>query len=225
MFSFQKYEGLRIEIIAVRSKCYSDGPWPRSMSRIIENLLDEHRNIEKLLHILEQELEIFDRGESPDYQILQAIIDYFQDYPESYHHPKEDIVFEKLKLRDPAVARQIGDAKAEHQAETNRLRQFARAVEDILAGRELLRQAFHNVARDFVEHQRQHMVKEERLLFPSAVNALRPEDWVEINARLNTRKDPLFDDPTEKKFHVLQQTIVRWEQETEVNRNKHRVQS
>lgn len=31
------------------------------MSSIIEILLDEHRNIERLLHILEQELEIFDR--------------------------------------------------------------------------------------------------------------------------------------------------------------------
>ena len=190
------------------------------MSRIIEILLEEHRNIEKLLHVLEQELEIFDRGELPDYEILQAIIDYFQDYPESYHHPKEDIVFEKLKLRDPAVARQIGDAEAEHQVETNRLRQFARAVEDVLAGRELLRQTFHNVVRDFIEHQRQHMAKEERLLFPSAVKALRPEDWAEINTRLNDRKDPLFNDSTEKKFHALQQTIVRWEQETEVNRMK-----
>jgi hemerythrin-like domain-containing protein len=190
------------------------------MSRIIEILLDEHRNIEKLLHVLEQELKIFDRGESPDYEILQAIIDYFQDYPESYHHPKEDIVFEKLKLRDPAATRHIGDAKAEHQVETDRLRQFARATEDVLAGRELLRQTFHNVVRDFIEHQRQHMAKEERLLFPSAVKALRPEDWVEINTRLNDRKDPLFDNSTEKKFHALQQTIVRWEQETEVNRMK-----
>jgi hemerythrin-like domain-containing protein len=107
------------------------------MSRIIEILLDEHRNIEKLLHILEQELEIFDRGESPDYEILHAIIDYFQAYPESYHHPKEDIVFEKLKLRRSCHARQIGDAEAEHQAEST-VCQFARAVEDVLAGRELL---------------------------------------------------------------------------------------
>ncbi|MGC2824704.1 MAG: hemerythrin domain-containing protein [Pseudolabrys sp.] len=190
------------------------------MSRIIETLLEEHRNIEKLLHVLEQELEIFDRGESPDFEILQAIIDYFQDYPETYHHPKEDIVFEKLKLRDPAVARQIGDAEAEHQVETNRLRQFARVVEHVLAGRELLRQTFHRVVRDFIEHQRQHMAKEERLLFPSAVKALRAEDWAEINTRLNDRKDPLFDNSTEKKFHALQQTIVRWEQETETNRMK-----
>jgi hemerythrin-like domain-containing protein len=188
------------------------------MSKIIEILLDEHRNIEKLLHVLEQELEVFDHSESPDYEILQAIIDYFQDYPENYHHPKEDIVFEKLKLRDPAAAMQIGDAEADHQVETKRLSQFAQAVEDVLAGREIPRQTFHNVVRDFIRHQRQHMAKEEQLLFPSAVRALRPEDWAEIDTRLNNKKDPLFDDTTEEKFHVLQQTIVQWEQDTEVNR-------
>ena len=130
------------------------------------------------------------------------------------------IGFEKLKLRDPAAAAQVGDAEAEHQVETVRLHQFARAVEDVLAGREFLRQTFHNVAHDFIEHQRQHMNKEERLLFPAAAKALRPEDWAEIDAQINDPKDPLFDDSTEKKFHVLQQTIVRWEQETEANRLK-----
>jgi hemerythrin-like domain-containing protein len=196
------------------------------MPRIIEILLDEHRNIEKLLLVLEQELDIFDHSEPPDYEILQAIIEYFQDYPESYHHPKEDIVFAKLKLRDPAAAAHIGDAEAEHQVETNRLRQLARAVEDILAGREFLRQTFHNLVRDFIEYQRQHIDKEERLLFPSAVKALRLEDWAEIETRLNDRKDPLFDDANENSFHILQQTILRWEQEVEVNRVKtNRVQN
>lgn len=188
------------------------------MSKIIEILLDEHRNIEKLLHVLEQELTVFDRSDSPDYEILQAVIDYFQDYPESYHHPKEDIVFAKLKQRDPAAAIQVGDAEADHEVETKRLSQFARAVEDVLAGREIPRQTFHTVVRDFIRHQRQHMAKEEQLLFPSAVRALRPEDWADIDARLNDRKDPLFDDANEEKFRALQQAILRWEQETEVNR-------
>ena len=79
------------------------------MSKIIEILLEEHRNIEKLLLVLEQELEVFDRSEAPDYEILQAVIEYFQDYPESCHHPKEDMVFEKLKMRDPAAAKRVGD--------------------------------------------------------------------------------------------------------------------
>ncbi len=84
------------------------------MSNIIQILLEEHRNIDKLLLVLEHELEVFDRSEEPDYEILRAIIQYFQDYPENCHHPKEDMVFEKLKMRDPAAASRVGDVEAEH---------------------------------------------------------------------------------------------------------------
>ena len=190
------------------------------MSNIIQILLEEHRNIDKLLLVLEQELEVFDRSEEPDYEILQAVIQYFQDYPESCHHPKEDMVFEKLKVRDSAAANSIGDVEAEHQVETKRLRRLVEAVEEILAGREFLRQTFHDVVHDFIEHQRQHMDKEERLLFPAAVQGLRPDDWAEIDARLNDRKDPLFNGVIETKFQALQRTILRWQRETETSRVK-----
>jgi len=190
------------------------------MSNIIQILLEEHRNIDKLLLVLEQELQVFDRNEEPDYEILQAVIEYFQDYPENCHHPKEDMVFEKLKIRDPAAAERVGDAEAEHEVETLRLRRLIEAVEEILAGREFLRQAFHDVVHDFIEHQRKHMDKEERLLFPAAVKSLQPEDWAEIDARLNDRKDPLFNGVIETKFQALQRTILRWERETETSRVK-----
>ena len=190
------------------------------MSNIIQILLEEHQNIDKLLLVLEHELEVFDRSEEPDYEILQAVIQYFQDYPENCHHPKEDMVFEKLKVRDPAAANRIGDVEAEHQVETMRLRRLVEAVEEILAGREFLRQTFHDVVHDFIEHQRQHMDKEERLLFPAAVKGLRPDDWAEIDARLNDQKDPLFNGVIETKFQALQRTILRWQHETETSRVK-----
>ena len=188
------------------------------MPKIIDILLEEHQNIEKLLLVLEHELEIFDRSGRPDYEILQTIIQYFQDYPENCHHPKEELIFEKLKLRDPAAARRFGDVEAEHGIEARRLRSFSRAVEYVLADQEFLRQSFHLAVHDFIEHQREHLKKEERLLFPAALKALRSEDWAAIDARLDDRKDPLFDSVVEEKFHNLQKTILRWEQETEETR-------
>lgn len=190
------------------------------MSNIIQILLEEHRNIDKLLLVLEHELEVFDRSEEPDYEILRALIEYFQDYPEDCHHPKEDMVFEKLKMRDPAAADRIGDAQAEHEIETERLHKLVDAVEGILAGREFLRQTFHDAVDGFIRHQRQHMDKEERLLFPAAVQRLRPEDWAAIDARLDDRKDPLFNGAVETKFQALQRTILRWQRETETGRAK-----
>ncbi|MGB7617243.1 MAG: hypothetical protein WCF66_07415 [Pseudolabrys sp.] len=72
--------------------------------------------------------------------------------------------------------------------------------------------------RDFIDHQRQHMHKEEQLLYPAAIKGLRAEDWVEIDARLNNKKDPLFDRVAEKKFDALRQTVLQWERETQANR-------
>ena len=84
---------------------------------IIERLSREHRNIERLLAVLERELEVFDRGDHPDYEVIRAIISYFELYPEVYHHPQEDLVFAKLKFRDPAAAAKVGDLALEHQKE------------------------------------------------------------------------------------------------------------
>ena len=36
------------------------------MIEIIEDLRQEHRNIEELLRVLERELSLFDRGDRPD---------------------------------------------------------------------------------------------------------------------------------------------------------------
>ena len=185
------------------------------MPKIIEILLEEHQNIEKLLLVVEHELEIFDSSGRPDYEILQTIIQYFQDYPASCHHPKEEMIFQKLKARDPAAAKRFGDVEADHEVETRRLQSFARAVDSVLADQEFLRESFHLAVHDFVTYQREHLRKEELLLFPAAAKALLPEDWAEIDARLDDRKDPLFDGVVEEKFHNLQNTILRWEQETE----------
>ena len=86
---------------------------------IIERLSQEHRNIEKLLAILERELEVFDRGDRPDYEVIRAVISYFEVYPEVYHHPQEDMVFAKLRTRDPVAAAKVGDLAREHHKGLN----------------------------------------------------------------------------------------------------------
>src|SRR3974377_2619536 len=108
------------------------------MTRMIELLRDEHRDIEQLLKVLEHELKVFDRRERPDYEVIQAIIDYFQDYPDCCHHPKEDMIFDKLKARNPRAAKRIGDVEAEHRRETERLGPWAKGVRHWLSAPEIL---------------------------------------------------------------------------------------
>jgi len=185
---------------------------------ILDSLRQEHRNLEKLLLVLERELDVFDRGERPDYQVIHAIIAYFLVYPHAYHHPQEDIVFEKLKARDPAAAANIGDLAAEHQSGAKRLQRVAQAVECVLSDREIRRETVHGIIRDFIEHERAHIAMEDRDFFPAAVKALQRQDWAEIASRLTDRKDPLFSETIEERFDAVRRHILQLEQEAEAER-------
>jgi hemerythrin-like domain-containing protein len=186
---------------------------------IIEHLSREHRNIEMLLTVLERELEIFDRGGRPDYEVIRAIISYFELYPEVYHHPQEDLVFAKLKIRDPAAAAKVGNLALEHQKGAERLHRVAQAVDNVLADREVLRQNVDNIVRDFIEHERRHMMMEDRDFFPAALRALEPQDWTEIASALTDHEDPLFSMAAEETFDALRARILQLEQEAEAERH------
>jgi hemerythrin-like domain-containing protein len=190
------------------------------MTYVIEILRQEHRNIEKLLRVLERELSLFDRGERPDYEVIHAVIDYFTDYPDSCHHPKEDMIFERLKVRDAGAAATIGDLEAEHQEGARRLRRVGQIVEAVLNDQDLMRHSAYDTMHDFIDYERRHMAMEERLVFPAALKALRSADWAEIALKLADRHDPLSHPNFEEKFNTLRRSILELEEEAEGVRHR-----
>lgn len=185
---------------------------------IIELLSKEHRNIERLLAVLEHELDIFDRGGRPDYEVIRSVISYFEVYPEQYHHRQEDLVFAKLKIRDPATAARIGDLGVEHKLGGERLRRTRQIIDAVLSDREMLRENVDAIIRDFIDRERRHLQMEDRYFFPAALKALQPDDWAEIAATLTRQKDPLFSDSVEARFDALRAHIIELEHEAEAER-------
>ena len=121
------------------------------MVEIIEILRQEHRNIEKLLRVMEQELSVFDRGGRPDYEVFGAVIEFFKKYPDSCHHPKEDVIYDKFKLRAPDRAASIADLQAEHREGAVRLRRVAQAIDSVLNDQELLRESVDRIVQNAVD--------------------------------------------------------------------------
>ncbi|MBB4396647.1 hemerythrin domain-containing protein [Bradyrhizobium sp. ERR14] len=186
---------------------------------IIDLLLREHRNIDLLLAALQRELEIFEKGIRPDYEVIRAIISYFEVYPEVYHHPQEDLIFSKLKACDPDAAAIVGDLALEHQEVVDRLHGFARAIDAILTDRELARQDVGNIIRDFIVRERRHMMWEERDFFPAALKALSAQEWTEIASAVTGHGDPLFGETAAATSDALRAHILKLEQEAEAERS------
>ena len=173
------------------------------MPEIIEILRQEHRNIEKLLRVLEEELSVFDRGERPDYEVFGAIIEFFQKYPDSCHHPKEDVIYQKFKARDPSRAASIADLETEHREGAVRLRRVAQAIDAVLNDQELLRESVDRIVHDFIDNERKHIALEDEVVLPAIVDTLQPEDWADIALTLADRYGPPSEADFEEQFSTL----------------------
>ena len=185
------------------------------MTDVIRILCREHENTQVLVNALERQVAISEQGEVPDYDIIEGIADYFLSYPDLYHHPKENLVFAKLRERNPAAASKIGDLQSEHDEIALRTRDFSAAARSLRGGSDVAGIPFEQWARTFIEFQRKHMEEEERLFFPVALETLTREDWKELEAKMTDQEDPLFGERVGERYEMLHANILQWERAEE----------
>lgn len=182
---------------------------------IMKRLHAEHRNIARLLGVLERELKIFDQGDQPDYDVLTGVAEWFKDFPEEAHHPKENIILARLRKKYPDVAAKIGNLEGEHERISTLANTFHNAVTNVLRDAELPRGTFHAVIANFIAEQRKHMEMEESRFFPLAEETLKAEDWKAIEAEAGASRDPLFDGEVAKRYAKVAADLIEWERQNE----------
>lgn len=178
------------------------------MNDVLRALRKEHADISQLLDVLERQAILIERGDRPDFDVIEGVVDYFLSYPNLYHHPKEDLVFRKLIVRSPRLAARVGDLQREHEIEAARTREFAAGIRAAAEEPQARHGPLHQWIRSYVGHERQHMSMEERALFPAAQSALTDQDWADIRTRVTDRDDPLFGPKVGERYSGLHRDIL-----------------
>jgi len=183
------------------------------MANIIERIRDEHRNMAKLLDTMERQVAIFDDGGRPDYEIVSSVLDYFLDYPDRCHHPKEDLVARKILEKGHNDAMPLRKLEAQHEELGILTRRYAELVRRVLEEAELPRNDLTRAAKEFIASQRHHMQMEEEHFLPLADVALSEGDLEALESELFAETDPLMDPDTESRYAILRDAILSWEAE------------
>jgi hemerythrin-like domain-containing protein len=151
------------------------------MIEILRKLRAEHDDLAKVLDVLEQEVESYRQRGRLNRDIVDAVLDYCRGYPALCHHPKEDLIYRKLRLAaESAAINTVGDLLAEHEVLAALTDEFEAAIDNLLSDAGADRARFVRVAHAFLEQHRHHMKAEDDELFPLAVQCLSDEDWAEI---------------------------------------------
>lgn len=174
---------------------------------IIASLHEDHINVAQVASLAREELRRLAAGQAADYALLEDIMCYVTGYPDTHHHPTEDIVFGRLKERSPEVTEEVDSLLGEHEELIALGRRFLDAVRAAEEETFVLREDLLGRGREYLDLLERHMDTEEGRLFPRAAEDLSDEDWAWLQERIVKRRDPLFGPALDEDYRRLWRRI------------------
>jgi len=178
------------------------------MSAHIQQWKTEHANYRRLLDLLETLTQRFSGSDRPEYELMSDIIYYMTQYPDRFHHPREDIAFKALVERDSEAQRLVDEVAGQHvdiaQSGATLSADLSAAAADAMIARATIETAVH----DYVTVLRKHMDQEEREIFPRLASTLKDSDWFIVDSAFHFSADPLFGENVQQRFQTLHRQIA-----------------
>ncbi len=145
-----------------------------SVEDITHTLVDEHRLILRMIALLEKNASLTAAGEYLNWQFYLDVIDFIRNYADRFHHAKEeDVLFKALvdngmpKDNSPVAAMLM-----EHDQGRNFVRDLEAAVHKAATNNTERCQAVAENALGYAALLRDHICKEDEILYPLAERVL-----------------------------------------------------
>ena len=178
------------------------------MSQVIAALERDHANIAKLLELLESEILAIEVGKTPDYPLMQDVMRYMAQHSDRFHHPKEDLIYAQLLKRGSGIRDDVENIIEEHVSIRLAGQEFSGLLRVSGIDSVDLRERLGDCGFAYIRTLREHMRKEEKHLFPLALDVLTQREWQFIDEALDAIDDPLFDEMTADDYRRLFRLIT-----------------
>ena len=179
------------------------------MIKMLKILKQDHINISRLMDALEGQTTLLENNGNANLQLIADIVEYIMNYPDLYHHPGEDLVFETLRHRDKEIGPVIDRLLGEHKVLTETAINLFELLGNINANEKAQIRTLAGVLRRYISLSRSHMDIEESKLFPRAKQVLTKEDWAEIERGFVYKDDPLFGKILYKQYQHIYDSIFK----------------
>jgi hemerythrin-like domain-containing protein len=161
-------------------------------------LSEEHQNILKALDVLERECGELESGKEMDGDFVGKAVDFIKNYADGFHHAKEeDILFSEFnKKSDEAHCNPVDQMLYEHGLG----RDFVKGMEDGLESNDKGKVVAS--FRGYVQLLREHIFKEENILYPM-IDEILGEDIQKEMLKEFDRVEGKFKGKADKYFGIM----------------------
>lgn len=169
------------------------------MHPVMERLHEDHRNVARLLDFMDEHL----TGETLNDIVLHEIMLYLVQYPDAFHHPRENRVFERLLMRDASMREPIRKLENEHQQLAATGIKLEQQLRERLSGQNIPAEETCRLLSEYIDLHRKHMYLEESTALPMAKLLLTDADWRAIETDIRWREDPMFGPAADQSYQTV----------------------
>ena len=175
------------------------------MGKATQDLLNEHEAILHVFTILDKMLTSLDANEERDLNFADELVHFLTIFADKCHHGKEEgFLFKELEaLGVPNQGGPIGVMLQEHVMG----RQLIASMREALQGADL--EAFKLHAVEYRDLLRQHIQKENNILFQMATRIIPPEAQDQLVAAFERIEREDIGTGTKPKYRALLETLER----------------
>ena len=175
-----------------------------AQSHPVEILMNEHRTIESVLTAFEKRIAALHSEPFP-YEFLTQALDFFRNFADGCHHAKEEeILFPLLEAR--GISRYggpIGCMLKDHHHGRECLGTVRANLDAARDGAPEALAAIERAGMDYVSMLRQHIQKEDQVLFQMAIRACTTEDVADLHASFTAPDNPKLAPAVRTKYEAL----------------------
>ena len=145
-------------------------------------LMEEHRVIERVIDAIEVAARRLDSDPSIRAGFFLDAADFIREFADGCHHRKEEgVLFPAMEAAGvPKKGGPIGVMLTEHEEGRRLTRGMRTAAEKLATGDEAARGEVQRNALGYVNLLRQHIMKEDSVLFPMADRVIRDQERAEV---------------------------------------------
>ncbi len=149
----------------------------------IQELMDEHRVIERVIAVLRRAADALEAGKPVPPEVFAQTIDFIRNFADACHHAKEEgVLFTSMEARGfPHQGGPIQVMLLEHEQGRAYVRALVEATGRYQAGDDTARSSIVQAARGYADLLSQHIQKEDNVLYPMAERLFFPDDKARLS--------------------------------------------
>ncbi len=181
------------------------------MAKATEILRKEHDAILKMIEATEVTAARMERGEKVPDSLLAGLIEFFQLFADKCHHGKEEEVFfpRLVEKGMPGNSGPVGVMLREHEMGREMIQRMVQAEDAYRGGASSAASSWAKAARSYAALLREHIAKENEVLFMMADGMLSEKEQQELAEAFERVETQRMGAGTHERLHARMERLLR----------------